>query len=77
MYKWFNKEEEIENFQHKKCGVCDEMTRFVSVKSCDCPFLVCGCTPYNKYAQESRFTKIACRQCGEKIDSAEAHSLHK
>jgi len=77
MYKWLNKEE-IENFQHKKCGVCDETTRFVSLKSCDCPFLVCGCTPYNAYMKDSKFNKdrTFCRQCGEKINSTEVNSLH-
>jgi len=76
MYKWFNKKE-IENFQHKKCGVCDEMTRFFSLKSCDFPFLVCGCTPYNRHMKESKLNKTFCRQCGEKINSAEANSLQK
>jgi len=47
---------------HETCGLCKSKTRFIKLKSCDDPFLICNCNILNKYHKWG-LAKKYCATC--------------
>jgi hypothetical protein len=67
LYKWLTKKE-MEEFKHQECGKCGRSTRFVKLESCEHPFLMCGCVPFNYYVYSNKKAILGrCHICSKPI----------
>ena len=57
MYKSLTPDE-VKDWVHQKCNLCGSTTRFVELKSCDDPFVMCNCIPFNFHSRAKGYCLV-------------------